>query len=180
MRIERHRSCLLIVDIQEKLLPVMRKPGRVEANAAKLVTAAQWLEVPILASEQYPKGLGRSVACIRDSLQPDEIVEKLHFSILGEEGMRGRLEGLERDQVVLAGIEAHVCVLQTALDLLTLGFHVFVVRDATDSRQAGSHQAALERLHLDGARTPTTEMVLFEWLEKAGTPMFKELMPLIK
>jgi Isochorismate hydrolase len=174
------RSTLLVVDIQQRLLPSMATPRAVVDNTAVLVRAAQRLDVPILASEQYPRGLGPTVPDLAQMLSPDQVIEKLHFSCIGEADFATRFRALARPQAIVAGIEAHVCVLQTVEDLLANGTEAFVVEDATSSRTERNHAAAMTRLREAGARVVTTEMVVFEWLAKAGTPEFKELSALIK
>lgn len=173
-------SCLLVVDIQERLLPKMVAPQPVVENTAVLLKAARRLDVPVLVSEQYPRGLGATVPDLEPLLHPGEKVEKLHFSCIGEEAFADRFRALQRHQAVVAGIEAHVCVLQTVEDLLASGIETFVVEDATSSRAEKSQAAAMARLREAGARVVTTEMVVFEWLAKAGTPVFKDLSALIK
>lgn len=180
MLIEANQSCLLVVDIQSGLAPVVTAPDKLIANAALLLTAARRLDVPILASEQYPRGIGHTVDAVSELLPAGSVVEKVHFSCLQDDGYVARLRELNRPQAVIAGIEAHVCVLQTAEDLLSADREVFVVADATSSRNPDNHRAALERLACAGARIVTTEMVVFEWLGKAGTPEFKDVIPLIK
>jgi nicotinamidase-related amidase len=174
------RSALLVVDIQQRLLPNMAAPQAVVENAAVLIRAARRLSVPILASEQYPRGLGSTVPDLADLLSPDQVLEKLHFSCIGDADFAQRFRELGRPQAVIAGIEAHVCVLQTVEDLLAQGAEAFVVEDATSSRTPKNHAAAMARLREAGARVVTTEMVVFEWLAKAGTPEFKELSALIR
>lgn len=174
------RSCLLVVDIQARLVPSMAAPQAVVDNAGVLVKVANRLRVPVLASEQYPRGLGPTVPEVASLLPPDATVEKLAFSCLGDEAFVRRFAGIGRDQAVVNGIEAHVCVLQTVEDLLARDIETFVVADATSSRTERNHAAAMERLRDAGARMVTTEMVVFEWLAKAGTPAFKELSALIK
>ncbi len=180
MLIKAETSCLLVIDIQSRLLPAMAAGNKVVANSGVLLTAARRLGVPVLASEQYPQGIGRTVPEVAELLPPGSVAEKLHFSCLGDAAFGARLLEIGRPQAVLAGIEAHVCVLQTAEDLVASGLDVFVVADATSSRSPSNHQAALERMRAAGARIVTTEMVVFEWLAKAGTPEFKELSALIK
>ncbi len=180
MLIDAAQSCLLVVDIQERLAPSMAAPDRVITNALVLMTAARKLGVPILVSEQYPRGLGPTVSPVAALAPQDAVVEKIHFSCLGDEPYLRRFSALHRSQAVIAGIEAHVCVLQTAQQLLEIGRHVFVVADATSSRTEANHTLALNRLANAGAHVVSTEMVVFEWLKKAGTPEFKELSALIK
>ncbi len=174
------RSALLVVDIQQRLLPSMAAPQAVVNNTAVLIRAAQRLGVPILVSEQYPRGLGHTVPDLAQVVAPDEVLVKMHFSCIGDAGFALRFRDLARPQAVVAGIEAHVCVLQTVEDLLAQGTDTFVVEDATSSRAEKNHAAAMARLRGAGARIVTTEMVVFEWLAKAGTPEFKELSALIK
>ncbi|MBK8907033.1 MAG: hydrolase [Rhodospirillales bacterium] len=180
MLINSDESCLLIVDIQSRLLPVMADPDAVVGNTRLLMRAAGRLGVPVLASEQYPRGIGHTVSPVAELLPDNSVVEKMHFSCLREDFFADRLEALGRRQAVVAGIEAHVCVLQTADDLVSAGYDVFVVADATSSRTHANHQAALARLEAAGAHLVTTEMVVFEWMAKAGTPEFRELVALIK
>lgn len=173
-------SCLLVVDIQDRLLPAVCEREAVLANAAILLKSAAALGVPVLASEQYPKGIGHTVDAVAQLLPAGSVVEKLHFSCLADAEFARRLADLGRRQAVVAGLEAHVCVLQTAESLLAAGHDVFVVADATSSRRPANHAAALRRLEAAGARIVTTEMVVFEWLAQAGTPAFRELSRLIK
>lgn len=174
-------SLLLVIDIQERLLPAMADPQSVEAGAARLMRAARRLGVPLLVSEQYPKGIGPTVASLAALATPDETLEKLSFSCAAEPAIQARL-GLmgPRRQAVLCGIEAHVCVLQSALGLIAAGWSVAVVEDAVSSRRAGDRDAGLRRLAAAGATIATVEMVLFEWLERAGTAEFRDLLKLIK
>jgi nicotinamidase-related amidase len=174
------RSCLLVVDIQARLLPSMSAPHTVVDNTGVLIRAARRLDIPVLASEQYPRGLGPTVPEVASLLPADCTVEKLSFSCLGDDGFVRRFRDVGRPQAVVAGLEAHVCVLQTVEDLLDVGAETFVVADATASRTDANHAAAMRRLRDAGAHLVTTEMVVFEWLAKAGTPAFKELSALIK
>ncbi|MGE5547577.1 MAG: hydrolase [Solirubrobacterales bacterium] len=180
MLLDAKRSCLLIVDVQEGLAPVMADTRAVLRHCGLLLRGADRLAIPVLISEQYPKGLGPTLGELRELAPADAVVEKLHFACSAEPALRGRIDALGRPQVVVAGIEAHVCVLQTALGLKAAGYEVAVVADACSSRTAANHAAALERLRANGVEVVTTEMVLFEWLHCAGTPEFKDLVRLIK
>jgi nicotinamidase-related amidase len=180
MLIDRDRSFLLLVDVQERLLPAMADPAPMLRNAAILLQAAARLAVPVLASEQYPQGLGHTVGELASLLPPGAVTEKLAFSCLGESALRGRIAALGRTQAVLCGIESHVCVLQTAFDLAAGGYQTFVARDATTSRHPLSVEAALARFQKAGIDVVTTEMVVFEWLARAGTPEFREISKLIR
>jgi len=173
-------SLLLVVDIQERLLPVMQDGARVVRNTGILLQAAQALDLPALVTEQYPKGLGPTVGEIKAAAGAAPVMEKLHFSAWGEPDIRRHVTKIGGSQVVIAGIEAHVCVLQTALDIAESGRHVAVVADAISSRQADSVAAAQHRLLQAGISLVTTEMCLFEWLGTAAHPQFKSLSALIK
>jgi nicotinamidase-related amidase len=180
MLLERDRSCLLIVDVQERLAPVMSDPRRVLHNCALLMRAAQRLEIPLLVSEQYPKGLGPTMVDLRPYLPAEGALPKMHFSAAGDEAILAKLQSFGRGQVVIAGIETHVCVLQTALDLKAKGFEVMVAADACASRRIESEQMGWSRMRQCGIELLSMEMVLFEWMHQAGTPEFKELSALIK
>ena len=184
MLMDAGKALLLVIDVQDRLLPVMANPAAVARNTGILLQAARELDVPVIASEQYPKGIGATVADVGAHLPEGAVSEKLHFSCLGDSALAQRLAHTGKDQgrtqVILAGIEAHVCVLQTALDLLGQGYQVFLVADAVSSRTQENAAAAIERLRAAGAVIVTTEMVVFEWLKKAGTPEFKTLSKLVK
>jgi nicotinamidase-related amidase len=180
MLIERHKSCLLVVDVQEKLAPAMADPAAVIRNAGILMQAAARLAVPLIVSEQYPQGLGTTVPELR-ALVPDSTrLAKLSFSCAADTGLQQRVTATQRSLLVIAGLEAHVCVLQSALGFRQAGYQTVVVADAVSSRAPASRDAALLRLRENGVEVATTEMVLFEWLGQAGTPEFKELSKLIK
>ena len=183
MILSNEASQLLIVDVQERLAPAMSDPNGVIANCTRLVESARLLGVPITISEQYPKGIGPTIAAILDATQGTApIFEKMTFSCIQDELLGPHLvqTGKTRPQIVICGIEAHVCVLQSALDLVQDGFKVFVVVDAISSRSALSLEIAMRRLEQAGISLVTTEMVIFEWLMRAGTSEFKQLMRLVK
>lgn len=171
-------SRLLIVDMQEKLLPVIQDAERVRAKCEQLIRGAGILGVPVDATEQYPKGLGATVPELAE-LIPDR-PEKLRFSCQSclDWARSGNAVDL-RHQIVVAGIEAHVCVLQTCFDLMSVGFEVFVVVDAIGSRNQLDYDVAVRRLSDSGARLVTAEMVLFEWCEVAGSTEFKQISRLV-
>jgi nicotinamidase-related amidase len=178
--LDRQHTALLIIDIQERVHAVMRYRELVESNAHKLIRGCQLLNVPIFLTEQYPKGLGHTIASIRYALQATLPVQKMTFSCCGNEEIVTALQEKGIRQVVLAGIETHVCVMQTALDLLAQNFQVHVARDAVSSRRELDHDTALQRLAQAGAVVTTTEAVLFELMIRADTPEFKEVSKLIK
>jgi len=174
MLIERDRSVLLVVDIQERLLPHIHEGEAVLAHAVWLVKLAQRLGVQVMLSEQYPKGIGHTVAALRELTFPEAIGEKLHFSCVAAKCLE-RLPGAEQPQVVVAGTESHVCVLQTVLDLLAQGRQVFVVAEAVGSRRPADKDLALARMRAHGAEIVSREMVAFEWLKQAGTDEFRAI-----
>ncbi|MEX2297412.1 MAG: hydrolase [Dongiaceae bacterium] len=169
-----------MVDVQERLLPTMADADSLLANAAILLKAAARLSVPLLASEQYPRGLGSTVPALAALLPAGSIQPKTAFSCAGDPALIARIAGFGRPQAVLCGIETHVCVLQTALDLAAGGYRCFVVRDACSSRRQASIDAALARMAQAGITIVTTEMVLFEWLQNAAVPEFREVSALIR
>lgn len=180
MLVDRARSQLLVVDVQERLLPAMAEPDQVSRGCALLMTAAARLDIPITVSEQYPKGLGPTVPALAELVPENRVLAKLDFSCAADPAIRDRLETEGRPQIVVAGIEAHVCVLMTAMQLVEAGHEVFVVADAVSSRRQGSADLALDRLRAAGVSAVNAEMVLFEWLRRAGTEEFKEISKLIK
>jgi len=175
--LSRDDSRLLIVDVQEKFVPVIPVAGQLIANCRKLIQGAQVLGVPVDATEQYPRGLGTTVPDLAELL--DDRPEKLRFSCAECLTWAAARDG-DRCKVVVAGIETHVCVLQTALDLMAAGYEVYLPADALASRRKQDWRIALERLANSGAVITTTEAVLFEWCEVAGTEEFKEISRLVK
>lgn len=181
MLLDAAKSSLLVIDMQERLLPAMAESARVLAKTKILMTAARELSLPITLSEQYPQGLGHTVPELASN--ETKVFEKLSFSCWRDVVFRRHFIGLHeggRPLVIVAGIEAHVCVMQTCADMAHAGFGVYVVMDAVSSRAPESAALALERLRHDGVEVVNTEMVIFELLGKAGTPQFKALSALIK
>jgi nicotinamidase-related amidase len=181
--LSRHDSRLLIVDMQEKLLPAIRRHKQVVANCVKLVRAAQLLGPPVFATEQYPRGLGPTVPDLAELLSTRP--EKSRFSCSEALQWGTASEPTDpalgdRTKVVIAGLEAHVCVLQTALDLLADGYHVYIAADAVGSRRRLDRQVALQRMADSGAVITTTESILFEWCETAAADEFKQISGLVK
>lgn len=173
-------SALIIVDVQERLMPAIADGEALLRRLEILAQAAARLGVPVLATEHYPAGLGRTLASLGAFVPEAERFEKISFAALQEPAFRARLESLGRSQLVVAGSEAHVCVLQTALSLAEAGYQTFIVTDATGSRDPADAQAALARMARAGIESVTTEMVVFEWLARADRPEFKQLLALIK
>jgi nicotinamidase-related amidase len=183
MLLNRSRSQLLVVDVQDRLLPAMHEGERMVENCAVLMQAAHRLGIPVTISEQYPKGLGATVARLDNVKGDAPVLEKMHFSCAADKGLSTRVRGLASDgrtQLVICGIEAHVCVLQSALGFADGGLNVCVAADATTSRKPESAALARARFASAGVTVITTEMAMFEWLHIAGTPEFKDLSKLIK
>jgi nicotinamidase-related amidase len=169
---------LLVVDVQEKLIGHIVNHKRLVWNACRLVDGAKLLELPVAASEQYPKGLGPTVAELAGRL--GHIPSKLTFSCGANlpQLAAWREQGVFR--VLVCGIESHVCVQQTVLDLMAEGFRIYLAVDAVGSRQPLDHEIALRRMESGGATLTTTESALFEWCQTAGHPRFKEMSALVK
>jgi nicotinamidase-related amidase len=181
MLLNASHASLLIVDIQDRLLPAMMEPEWVMARTSILLKAAEALQIPITVSEQYSKGLGHTVPEL--ATNSATTFEKLTFSCWRDAAMKEHFIKLHdggRPLVIVAGIEAHVCVLQSCVDLYNAGFGVFVVADAVSSRKLDSATLAVERLRQIGIQVINTEMAIFELLEKAGSAEFKTLSALIK
>lgn len=176
LTIDAARSTLLVIDFQARLMPAIEDGDGAIANAGRLVRAAGLLAIPSLFTEQNPKGLGSTVA----ELAPDPAIlaHKMTFDACRAPGFQERLP--PGHALVVAGCEAHVCVLQTVLGLLSLGRSVFVVRDALGARRAESKETALRRMERHGAEIVTTEMVLFEWVATCEHPQFRETVALVK
>lgn len=183
MLLEATLSQLLIVDVQERLLPAMHNGDAIVNRCAILLQAAQELGVPRVISEQYSKGLGATVSHLDSAKGDTPIMAKMHFSCAADPALAKHINGLAaagRRQLVIAGIESHVCVLQSALAFQSQGLEVFVVGDAVTSRHPDSVIFAFERMRGAGIQVVNTEMTLFEWLWIAGTPVFKTVSKLIK
>jgi nicotinamidase-related amidase len=181
--LSRGSAVLAVVDVQERLLAAFPEPVRdaVVKHVSTLVESAGVLGVPIVVSEQYPKGLGPTVADVRDRLGAAFApIEKMVFSCGRSPEFRAVLDATGRRDVVLCGVESHVCVLQTAVDLLTDGYRVFVPADAVRSRRDLDWERSLALMDKAGVTVGTTEMFLFQLLERAGTDEFKRISKLVK
>ena len=183
MLLDASKATLLLVDMQERLLPAMMGGLDVEERCGILLKAARALDVPVTVSEQYPKGLGHTVEKLGHAAAGSPVFPKLAFSCWRDPALKAHMiahHEAGRPLVILAGIEAHICVLQTAVDLAAAGFGVFAVADAMASRAAASHTLALDRMRQNAVSVVTTEMVVFELLREAGSPQFKALSALIR
>jgi hypothetical protein len=179
-RIRRPHAGLAVIDIQEKLLPAIWEKERLLENALLLVRAAGVLGVPLFVTEQYPRGLGPTVPEVASALSGCSALPKTAFSACGAENFVNSLRAKNVSDVILCGMESHVCVTQTCLDLLEQGFRVFVANDAVSSRTPENHRTGLDRMRDAGATIVSAEMAIFELLGKAGTGEFKKILPLLK
>lgn len=175
MLINAKTSQVLLIDIQSKLAPAIADTAAVSQAATWVLQIARLCEVPILATEQYPKGLGHTLPALLELIPATAVFEKIHFSALREADIAAAIALNARPQVIVLGTEAHVCVLQSVLDLVKAGYQVFVVSEAVGSRTAENKQLALSRMQQAGAVIVSQEMLAFEWLEKAGTELFRQI-----
>jgi nicotinamidase-related amidase len=180
MLLQRERSSLLVVDVQAGLAPAVAGAAEIIDRTRILMNAASRLAVPIVFSEQYPKGLGSTDERLRPLPPGAAVFAKNSFSCAREARLRAHLDGLRRHQIVICGMETHVCVLQSAIELQQAGYEVFACADAVGSRTEASKQLGLDRLRDRGVDVVNVEMVLFEWLAVAGTDTFRELSRLIR
>ena len=174
------RSSLLLIDLQEKLVPAIAGAARIVANAKALMQAAGRLGIPLSVTEHCAGRIGPTVPELRALAADEAIVAKTYFSGLVEGPLGDRLAALDRPQVIVAGTETHVCVLQTTLDLKAAGYEPCLVADATGTRHDIDRDVAIARMRDAGVAIVTTEMVLFEWLERGDSEDFAALLPLIK
>lgn len=174
------QTALLIIDIQERILPVINNHQLVVDNTLKLIKGFKVLSLPIYFTEQYPKGLGPTTRSILDELGDFKPFDKMSFSCSGAGDLFEEFQKQNLSQIVVCGIEAHVCVQQTVLDLIENESQVNVAADAVSSRKEMDYQTALERMRVHGAEITTTESILFELLNVCGTPQFKEISKIVK
>jgi nicotinamidase-related amidase len=179
--IEVKESLLLVVDVQEKLWPHIASKEEVRDQCRMLIEGALLLQVPIMVSEQYPKGLGSTLPELRQAAgEHAQYCEKTSFGCFGDSVITDRIIRRDLPWLVLCGIESHVCVLQTALEGLAKGLQVAVVEDAVGSRDENNHRVAMERIRDAGGMMVTVEMVLFEWMRTSKHPSFKDISRLVK
>ena len=171
---------LVIVDVQEKLLPAVEFPDRLVKNVQCMLKAADLLGIPVVITEHCAEAIGHTVGQLRSLTSNPVIIEKTHFCATREPNSIERFQTLNKSLAVVVGTEAHVCVLQTALGLQANGFQIAIPADAVSSRCAEDKALALERIKQSGCMLATTEMVVFEWLQKGDTSAFKTLLPMIK
>jgi len=177
--IDRKKTAFILVDVQEKFMPVINNIDKVIANSNILIKSAEILQIPLIATEQYPKGLGKTVDAI-NLPEKKAPIEKVCFSCFDSEEFSRKVKELKIESIVLFGIEAHVCILQTSLAALKNNLDVYVVSDAVSSRTPENKAIAIDRMHQSGVFIVSTEMLLFQLLKKAGTEEFRQISKLIK
>jgi nicotinamidase-related amidase len=181
--LNRAQAQLVVVDVQEKMLVHVHAREDVLAQIVRMMRAANELELPLTISEQYVRGLGPTVPQVLAAAgEPQHFskLEKMAFSLIRDEPLRERIVSLRRPQVILVGIETHVCVQQTAFDLLRFGLEPCVLADAVGSRRPADRDVALDRMRAAGIAVSTVEAAIFEMLELAGTGLFKRLLPIVR
>jgi len=178
-RLDRKNACVLVVDVQDRFTPVMWNFAPVEKYCRALIQAARDLDIPVLATEQYPKGLGTTIGSIRELL-PAPPLAKMTFSCPADGAFAEALAATGRRQVLVAGIETHVCVFQTTRDLLEKGYEVFICADAVTSRSEEHRRVALDLMRDLGAVITSAETCIFDLLHVAGTPEFKRVSAHVK
>lgn len=176
------RAMLLVIDMQEKLMPAILDQHRITATACKMIRGAAVLDLPMVATEQYPKGIGATVAPVRDLLASRGVaaMEKPTFSAWATPATCKAIHGFDRPQVIIVGVETHVCIQQTALDLASRDYNVFVCADAVGSRGRMDYEMSLQRMRQNGIVVTTVESALFELCQSSAAPKFKALLEIIK
>ncbi len=174
------KCCLVVIDVQERLYRAMRGKEAFRENLEKLLNGVRVLNVPIIATEQYPRGIGPTIPEIAALLEGAPVISKLSFSCCGDPAFFSAFGDLNRKQAIVAGIECHVCVYQTVMDLLDRGYEVQVVADGVSSRTEQNRDIGLQRMRDEGAKITSTEIVLFELLRTAGAEKFREISQILK
>ena len=181
MRIKKENAAAIVIDIQEKLFPFIHEHELLERNTAKLIEGLKALGIEIIVTEQYSKGLGPTIPGIEkvlvDAYKP---IEKMTFSCCGTEEFIRAMESAGKKNIIVCGIESHVCVLQTVVDLIERGFKPVVVEDCVSSRNVNDKKIAIERMRAEGAIITTYESILFELCEVSGTEQFKAISKIVK
>ncbi len=176
----RTNSALIIVDVQGKLAQLMHGKEALFANLQRIVKGIQVLEIPILWAEQNPKGLGPTIPEVANLLPDKKPIPKFSFNCCKDDAFMQALNEVNRKQILITGIETHICVYQTAVDLVEMGYEVQVVTDAVSSRTAENKEVGIQKMSNAGVHITSTEMALFELLEKAEGPRFKQILKIVK
>ncbi len=180
MKLERNQTVLVVIDVQSKLLPVIYDYPALVENIKRIIKCTQILGIPIVLTEQYPRGLGSTVEEIKETLSEYHPIEKVSFSCCEEENFINRIKQLNRKQILVCGIEAHICVYQTCMDLVSEGYEVHLLIDAISSRKRDNRNLTIEKLNGMGVQITSVEMALFEILKDATSDEFKRISRIVK
>ena len=180
MRILKEDTAGLFIDIQEKLFPHIADKEILERNLIRLLEGLRILEIPVLVTEQYTKGLGVTIPSLYDGFENTKAIEKMSFSCCGEPLFEKALKSAGKRNIILCGIETHVCVLQTALDLMQMGYQPVVIEDCVSSRNLNDKRVAIDRMRNEGAVISSLESILFELTRVSGTELFKSISKLVR
>ncbi len=179
-RLKLNETAAIVIDVQEKLFPLIHEHDQLAKNMSILIQGLKILGIPLLVTQQYSKGLGETVSTIKEAIGDYHHIEKMTFSCCGDEGFMNELKKLNKKNVILMGIESHVCVLQTALDLIAENFQPVLIEDCVSSRKPNDKRIAVKRIKQAGAIVSTYESILFELTEISGTDLFKSIVKLVK
>jgi nicotinamidase-related amidase len=179
-RLNRNETAAVVIDVQERLFPLIHEHEQIAKNMSILIQGMKLLGIPLLVTQQYTVGLGGTVTQINEAIGDYKHIEKMAFSCCGDEGFMIELKKLNKKNVILMGIESHVCVLQTSLDLIAEGFQPVLIEDCVSSRKPNDKRIAVERMRQSGAIVSTYESILFELTEVSGTDLFKSIVKLVK
>ena len=181
MLIKAENTAAIIVDVQEKLMPAMFNEETVEKNVCKLISGLKLLNVPMIVTQQYTKGIGMTIPSVRETIGDDfAYMDKKSFSVYGDEAIKAAVDGLGKKIILVCGTEAHVCVLQTCIELKDAGYEPVLVVDAAGSRHAEDREYGIQRAIQEGVRVTTYEAVLFELMRAADCPVFREISKIVK
>jgi len=180
VKLERNQTVLVVIDVQSKLLPVIYDYPALVENIKRIIKCTQILGIPIVLTEQYPRGLGSTVEEIKETLSEYHPIEKVSFSCCEEENFINRIKQLNRKQILVCGIEAHICVYQTCMDLVSEGYEVHLLIDAISSRKRDNRNLTIEKLNGMGVQITSVEMALFEILKDATSDEFKRISRIVK
>ena len=178
--LEKENTGLLIIDVQEKLMPVIEQRQRINENIRKLLLLTKLFRLPVILTEQYPKWLGSTLSEIKESLIDYNPISKMHFNCCDVEAFNQQLNSEDLKNIIVAGVESHICVFQTCLSLVNKGYQVHVPRDAVGSRTDENFRVGLELSNKAGAFITSTESVIYQILKKAGTKEFKQMLKAVK
>lgn len=178
--LDRNKAALIVIDMQARFTPIIPDYDEIEKNVLTLINGSKVLGLPIFYTEQYPKGLGRTTEALKAELAEKRPIEKMRFSIAEEKVLMTALKDAAITHLILVGIETHVCMLQSALDLQHMGYIVHIIQDATGSRNPLHRDVAVARMRQEGVTISVTESALFELAEISGTDEFKQLSKMVK